>query len=353
MRSPADPRDGTEILAQSGSDSHWWISMYIGTPPQPLLVVVDSGTVDLSVMSTFINPAQRGLAPVYDPNRSQTAVLVDGYTWWQQYAGSAPNMGYVVQDTVRVGSLSMTNFTFEVDNVTSLPHITGPPYGNLGFDPDPNGQPTSPKRMPGWLQTVMKFLHQPVFAIDFHRNSFRGVIDFGYIDSHKYNGSITYTPINQQTLWAISIDGIGIGSGAYHQAPFDVIFDTGGDGLVFPRWAMDAYFAQVPNSTWDSGINTYLFSCDPAVRAKLPSITFGIGDNYRGVIPADHIHVGLLHDNVCFTSLRAGDRAFWGTSIIASQFVVFDYGNKRMGFAHKNLLTGPPSPPSPPGPPGP
>lgn len=67
-------------------------------------------------------------------------------------------MGYVVQDTVRVGSIYTTNFTFEIDNVTAIPHITGPPYGNLGLDPDPNGQPTSPKRVPGWLQTVMKFL---------------------------------------------------------------------------------------------------------------------------------------------------------------------------------------------------
>lgn len=178
---------------------------------------------------------------------------------------------------------------------------------------------------------------ESVFCIDFRRNRFTGVIDFGYIDSKKYNGTITYTNITQQTLWAINIDGIGIGSGAYRHAPFEVIFDTGGDGLVFPRWAMDAYFAQVPNSTWDPTINTYLFSCDWFLRGSLPNITFGIGDTYRGVIPADHIHVAIRHDSVCFSSLRAGDRPFWGTSVIASQFVVFDYGGKRMGFAHKNL----------------
>lgn len=176
---------------------------------------------------------------------------------------------------------------------------------------------------------------EPVFAMDFRRNLFAGVIDFGFIDNRKYIGNITYAPITQQTLWALNIDGIAIGSGAYRHAPFEVIFDTGGDGLVFPRWAMDAYFAQVENATWDAGINTYLFSCDWSVRGSLPNITFGIGDNYRGVIPMDHIHVGLLHDDVCFTSLRAGDRPFWGTSVIASQFVVFDYAGKRMGFAHK------------------
>lgn len=172
---PTNPRSGVEIPSLSGSDSQsvwiftslyacadcssWWITITVGTPPQPLTIMIDTGTVDLSLMSTFINPAQRGLAPVYDPNRSSTAVLLNGYTWWQQYAGSAPNMGYVVQDTVRVGSIYLMNFTFEVDNVTALPHITGPPYGNLGLDPDPNGQPTSPKRMPGWLQTVMKWVY--------------------------------------------------------------------------------------------------------------------------------------------------------------------------------------------------
>lgn len=138
----------------------WWITITVGTPPQPLTVMVDTGTVDLSLMSTFINPIQRGPAPVYAPERSNTAILVQGYTWFQQYAGSAPNMGYVVQDTVRVGGITLTDFTFEVDNVTVLPLITGPPYGNLGLDPDLNGQPTKPKRVPGWLQTVMNHLYR-------------------------------------------------------------------------------------------------------------------------------------------------------------------------------------------------
>ncbi|KUJ06757.1 acid protease [Mollisia scopiformis] len=337
IRAPPSPRNGTEISAISGSDSHWWATISVGNPPQLITVILDSGTVDLSLMSTFINPAQRGLAPVYDPDRSNTAVLVDGYTWYQQYAGSAPNMGWVVQDEVRVGGIFLTNFTFEIDNVTVIPHITSPPYGTLGLDPDPNGQPTSPKRMPGWLQTVMNFVHQPVFCIDFRRNIFRGVIDFGYIDSKKYNGSIAYTPVTQPTLWSINIDGVGIGGGPYQHNPFEVFFDTGGDGLVFPRWAIDNYFAQVPNSTWDAALNTYSFDCTLFVQGKLPNITFGIGDSYRGVVPADHIHVGLLHDYVCVTSLRVGDRPSWGTSIIATQFVVFDYGGKRMGFAHKQL----------------
>ncbi|KAF8861618.1 hypothetical protein BDZ45DRAFT_249651 [Acephala macrosclerotiorum] len=118
---------------------------------------------------------------------------------------------------------------------STIPPITGPPYGNLGLDPDPNGQPTSPKRVPGWLQTVMNFLKQPVFTIDYRRNNFKGIIDFGYINSKKYNSSIAFAAVNQATLWAISNDNVGIGSGAYRHSPFDVIFDTGGDSLVFPR----------------------------------------------------------------------------------------------------------------------
>ena len=106
-------------------------------------------------MSTLIPVAGRGEAPVYDPSESTTAVKTEGMTWAQGYGdGSIYFTGVVFKDTVTVGSLTVTNFEFEVCE-TSKTQVGGPPYGTFGLNIDPAGMPTRPHRIPSFFPTVM------------------------------------------------------------------------------------------------------------------------------------------------------------------------------------------------------
>lgn len=56
------------------------MKIIVGTPPQSILVGVDSGIVGLSLIPISIN---QGYASVYDPNESSSALMVEGYTGYQ------------------------------------------------------------------------------------------------------------------------------------------------------------------------------------------------------------------------------------------------------------------------------
>jgi hypothetical protein len=64
------------------------------------------------------------------------------------------------------------------------------------------------------------------------------------------------------------------------------LVDTGGvSAMYFPRWAIDAYFKQIPGAVWNATWNSYSFPCS----AKLVDVVFGTPDNVKLRIPAANI----------------------------------------------------------------
>ncbi|KAL5316994.1 hypothetical protein ACEPPN_016046 [Leptodophora sp. 'Broadleaf-Isolate-01'] len=117
------------------------------------------------------------------------------------------------------------------------------------------------------------------------------------------------------------------------------MIDTrGGGSLEFPRWALDRYFAQIPNSTWNAARNTYQFPCH-TVKHPLPDIVFGVGDSAKITIPGTALRHGPFNStmNQCGTFIAAGpdDQVLWAKNVMENLYVVFDYGNRRVGFADK------------------
>ncbi|KAG4435629.1 hypothetical protein IFR05_008876 [Cadophora sp. M221] len=291
-------------------------------------------------MSTLIPLSVRGNAPVYDPTKSTTAKKIDGMTFRQSYAGgSYVYSGVVYTDAIKIGSLTFSNYAFEVCE-TSKTQVGGPPYGTFGLNIDPNGMPTKPDRIKSWFPAVMGYLHAPLFAVDYHRSTSKGTFDFGFIDENKYTGSIGYTSVlaNNGGQWVVSISGFAVGT-TFIKRSFNTLVDTGGVAtLQFPRWAIDRYFAQVPNSTWNEARNSYQFPCDN-VKYPLPDIVFGVGDSVKLTIPGKNLEHVLFNSalNQCGTYITAGsdDQVLWAKKVIENLYVVFDYGNRRMGFANK------------------
>ncbi|CZT01112.1 uncharacterized protein RCO7_02782 [Rhynchosporium graminicola] len=273
----------------------------------------DTGTPDFSLMSTLIPVASRGVAPVYDPSKSSTAVQTPGMTWAQGYGdGSIFFTGVVFRDTVTVGGSTVHNYEFEVCE-TSKSQVGGAPYGTFGLNIDPA---------------------DPVFAVDFHKSKSRGVFGFGHVDRKKYVGEIAYTPVMADNggEWVVSISGIVVG-GTFIKGSFNVIIDTGNRyGFEIPRWALDRHFGQIPDISWDSYWTTYTFPCD----YPLPDLVLGVGDTGSVRIPGFIIET-FKEDkkaNLCRTNLHEGGG--WGKHIVELLFVVFDYGNKRVGLAQKS-----------------
>lgn len=63
-----------------------------------------------------------------------------------------------------------------------------------------------------FFDNVKSSLSQPLFAAALKHNA-PGVYDFGFTDSSKYTGSITYTDVdNSQGFWGFTVDSYSIGS---------------------------------------------------------------------------------------------------------------------------------------------
>jgi hypothetical protein len=93
----------------------------------------------------------------------------------------------------------------------------------------------------------------------------------------------------------------------------------------------------VPGATYDSNSGGYVFDCNTA----LPDFIFGAG-SYRGTIPGDYINYSPANSDgtVCFGGIQSSQGigfSIFGDIALKAQFVVFDQGNQRLGWASKDL----------------
>lgn len=174
----------------------------------------------------------------------------------------------------------------------------------------------------------------PVFTVDFHKSTSRGTFDFGRIESTKYVGDIFYASVvpDNGGLWVVPISGIVIRS-TFVKLSFNVLIDTGNrNGFEIPRWALDRYFGQIPDVVWNDYWSTYYFPCNH----PLPDLILGVGDTGKVRISGRAIEIFEedARGDRCRCNLHEGGG--WGKQIIELLFVVFDYGNRRVGLAEKS-----------------
>lgn len=113
-----------------------------------------------------------------------------------------------------------------------------------------------------------------------------GTIDFGFIDSTKYSGSIVYTPVvalnnaPNSGEWSFVSTGYAIGTKAFNTTSIPVLTDTGGNIVLLPESMTLNYYRRVSGSYQQSD-GSWAFPCASA----LPTFTFGVGSS-RIVVPS-------------------------------------------------------------------
>lgn len=220
----------------------------------------------------------------YDPAASPSSKKLDGYTWSISYGDRSSASGDVYTDTVRIGSTTVTGQAIELASTISAQFqrdTDNDGLVGLSFD---IGNTVRPVKQKTFFTSAKSTLSAPLFTVNLKKGA-PGSYDFGYINSTKYNGAITYVNVDTRNgFWEFISNGYAVGSGGFTSASIDAIADTGTSLLYLPPAVVSAYYARVSGASYDSAQGGYTFPCN----STLPSITLGIG-RYRAVVPGSYV----------------------------------------------------------------
>ncbi|KAG5806825.1 hypothetical protein H9Q74_009309 [Fusarium xylarioides] len=331
--------EGSVINEPQVYDSAYLCEVSLGSPPQSLFLDFDTGSSDLWVFSSITDPSVVGRQKLYAPERSKTSRKIDGASWKIKYGDGTSAYGDVYLDQVNVGGVVVKSQAIEAaTNVSDRFTANAAESGLLGLAFG-NINTVKPAKQATFFDNVRGVLAEPLFTADLKKDAF-GTYDFGYVDQNKKTSHITWTSVNNSRgFWDISSTGYAVGNNKFIKTSIGGIVDTGTTLLFLPDEIVQEYYGNVKGSTFSTIEGGWVFPCD---NENNPDFTFGIGAHYRGRIPGSFLNYARVISKFgyCFGGIQSDvDFGFsiFGDILLKSQFVVFDGGNTRVGFASKNL----------------
>merc|ERR1719215_13402 len=261
----------------------------------------------------------------YETSESSTYVL-STETFQIRY-GSGPVTGHYCQDTIAIGELALTNFSFAVVSDTSgmSGWSTLPFDGILGLG--------FPELASGNRTTVMQALvesgqlGEPVFGFYLGDNS-PGELVLGGVDPRHFIGDFTWVNVTDPNYWAVTLDAVKLGDFLKISLTKTAVVDSGTSLLAGPPREVEA-IALMLGAQLMQGL--YIVSC----LQELPKITFPLGGKDFSFNAEDLLiqRIGFM----CILGLQSiqMQKPMWvlGDVFMRKYYVQFDWGQRRVGFA--------------------
>ncbi|KAF2437954.1 aspartic protease PEP1 [Karstenula rhodostoma CBS 690.94] len=333
-------------LASSGSDpaipGDAYDSLYLSpvtigtTNPTTVNLDFDTGSGDLWVFSSLQASAQLSGHDYYKVDSSKK---ISGATWKISYGDGSGASGTVYADKVVVGGVTATTQAVEAaTSVSSQFSSDTDTDGLLGlsFSTLNTVRPTPQKT---FFDTVKSSLASPLFAANLKYHA-AGTYDFGYIDSTKYTGAITYVKVDtSQGWWQFSFSGYSVGTGATVSSSINGIADTGTTLIYLPTAVVKAYYAKVSGATNSATYGGYVFSCS----ATLPDFNLVL-NGVKQRVPGKYINYSPVQtgSSTCYGGIQSNEGigiSIFGDIFLKSKYVIFDGASTpRIGFADQPNL---------------
>lgn len=270
----------------------------------------------------------------HDYYKVDSSKQISGASWKIAYGDGSGASGKVYADKVVVAGVTATSQAVEAATSVSA---------QFSSDQDTDGllglsfstlNTVKPTRQKTFFDTVRSSLAQPLFAVSLKYHA-AGTYDFGFLDSSKYTGSITYTNVDtSQGWWQFSFSGYTVGTGAETKSTINGIADTGTTLLYLPTAVVKAYYAKVTGATNSASYGGYVFSCS----ATLPDFYLTL-NGVKLRLPGKYINYSPVQtgSSTCFGGIQVNtDVGFsiFGDIFLKSKYVVHEQGTTpRIGFA--------------------
>ncbi|KAH7406970.1 aspartic peptidase domain-containing protein [Phaeosphaeria sp. MPI-PUGE-AT-0046c] len=293
----------------------------------------DTGSADLWVFSSL--QAQTSLSG-HDYYKVDASKAKSGYTWKISYGDGSGASGKVYADKVTVGSVTATSQAVEAASSVSAQFTRDVDTDGLLGLAMSSINTVKPQQQTTWFDTVKSQLAKPLFAVTLKYHA-AGTYDFGYIDSSKYTGPITYVNADaSQGFWGFSASAYSVGS-TTTTSKISGILDTGTTLMYVDTAVARAYYAKVSGAVNDSQQGGYVFPCS----ASLPDFSITVA-GVKQVVPGKYINYAPVADgsSTCFGGMQPNTdigMSIFGDIFLKSKYIVHDMSNNtpRLGFAQQ------------------
>uniref|UniRef100_A0A914DBB0 Peptidase A1 domain-containing protein n=1 Tax=Acrobeloides nanus TaxID=290746 RepID=A0A914DBB0_9BILA len=310
----------------------------IGTPGQPFVVILDTGSANLWVPNKGCRTCTGKKS--FDQTASSTYVK-NGQTWSIQY-GTGAAKGTLGQDTVRFGATGTNQLvvpTTVFGQATSIDQdlqqdvadgILGLAFQSLAVD----------NVVPPLVNAINQgLLDNPYFTVFLQEkgaldNVRGGTFTYGGLDTKNCGALIAWQPLSSATYFQFRVTQVGVGSYS-SSTGWDVISDTGTSFIGGPQAITDALAQQV-GATYNANYGAYFIDCN----ANPPPFTLVIGGKTYSITEKQlKVDAG---NGQCYWAVFPFDFGGFGPSwILGDPFIrqycnTYDLGNKRIGFAPAN-----------------
>lgn len=168
-----------------------------------------------------------------------------------------------------------------------------------------------------------------------NQNSRHGAeLMLGGVDENRFSGDIFYHKLTSWFEWQVPVAHVMLGSLVVScSSGCHASLDTGANSVVGPRQDVESIYSDLQaHYEQDSGL--WLVDCQRL--DQYPLLMFRIDDTPYTLLPRHYIRLFKYRDNiVCHLAIKAWDQPNWllGTSFIGAYYTVFDFANRRVGFA--------------------
>ncbi|CAD6446125.1 fc074e90-fa38-44f9-ac85-10aa7000ac5a [Sclerotinia trifoliorum] len=368
-------------LANDLTQASYVISIKVGTPPQDIDLIVDTGSSDTWLITNTANSCtgfglehlnKTETLPCITPYNPHTSSSMNGNvttdTFLIEYMDGRKSKGSYIADTFTMGNATVQSLQMGLASTTDIR------TGTLGLGYSINV--ASNTIYPNIIDELVsqKLINTRAYSLYLDSaDSSTGYILFGAVDTSKFAGELVGIDIVPQPYWngsvlyslfAIELVGLGITDQQgkttnFTSSPQAVLLDSGTSIMTLPPELTSVIFKYFSayddtNSTGNvylpcSLLNTssdltmnYLFSSSSVsatIKIPLSELIFPLSNPIYTPWPNVPMPDLPYSDDVCAFGIQTGapDNYFLGDTFLRSAYVVYDLEHNQIGIAQADF----------------